>query len=45
LAAALAAQADLIVSGDRDLLALVAFQGIPIVSPAQALERIEAAAR
>jgi putative PIN family toxin of toxin-antitoxin system len=45
LATALAAQADLIVSGDRDLLALGAFQGIPIVSPAQALERLEAATR
>jgi putative PIN family toxin of toxin-antitoxin system len=42
LALALAAQADLIVSGDEDLLALSHFQGIPIVTPAQAIERIEA---
>jgi hypothetical protein len=34
----LAAQADLIVSGDDDLLALGQFQGIPIVGPAPALE-------
>jgi putative PIN family toxin of toxin-antitoxin system len=37
LAAALAAQVDLIVSGDDDLLALQTFQGIPIVSPAEAI--------
>ena len=40
LACALAAQADLIVSGDSDLLDLKSFQGIPIVAAAEALERI-----
>lgn len=38
LALALAAQADLIVSGDDDLLALGQFQGISIVGPAAAVE-------
>lgn len=42
LALALAAQVDFIVSGDNDLLDLQAFESIPIVSPAQALRRIEA---
>jgi putative PIN family toxin of toxin-antitoxin system len=41
LACALAAHADLIVSGDDDLLSLKSFQGIPIVTPTQAIERIE----
>ncbi len=41
LACALAAQADLIVSGDQDLLVLQAFEGIPIVTAAQALERLK----
>lgn len=40
LACALAANADIIVSGDRDLLSLESFRGIPIVNPARALERI-----
>ena len=41
LATALAARADLIVSGDRKhLLVLHDFQGIPILSPAQASEFI-----
>lgn len=40
LATALAAQADLIVSGDKDLLILASFQGISIVTPAMALERL-----
>jgi predicted nucleic acid-binding protein len=40
LAWALAAQADLIVSGDSDLLNLQAYQGIPIVGAAEALKRI-----
>ena len=40
LACALAAQADLIVSGDSDLLDLKTFQGIPIVAAAEALARI-----
>jgi putative PIN family toxin of toxin-antitoxin system len=40
LACALAAQADLIVSGDQDLLVLRAFDGIQIVTALQALERL-----
>lgn len=41
LACALAGQADLIVSGDRHLLGLGGhYQGIPIVTAAQAVERI-----
>jgi len=42
LACALAVSADLIVSGDDDLLVLKYFQGIPIATPAQALRIIEA---
>ena len=43
LATALAAQADLIVSGDqRHLLAVGSFRGIPIVTAADALQRISA---
>lgn len=41
LACALAARADLIVSGDGDLLTLKTYRNIPIVTPAQATERIE----
>ncbi len=41
LACALAARADLIVSGDHRLLNVKAYQGIPIVSVAEALSRIE----
>jgi len=37
LACALAAHADLLVSGDSDLLVLEQFQGMRIVTPAQAL--------
>lgn len=44
LAAALAAQADAIVSGDNDLLCLVAHQGIAIVRAAQALALLAAVA-
>jgi len=40
LALALAAQVDLIVSGDYDLLALTPYQGIPIVTAGQAIEQI-----
>jgi len=40
LAAAVTAQADLIVSGDRHLLRLGSYQGIAIVTARQALERI-----
>ncbi len=42
LGTAKAAQAGLIVSGDRHLLALKSFGGIPIVNVADALLRIEA---
>lgn len=42
IAAAVAAQAELIVSGDRDLLAMGSHEEIAICSPAQALERIAA---
>lgn len=42
LALARVALADLIVSGDDDLLTLGSFESIPIVSPAQALERLQA---
>lgn len=40
LACALAAQVDLVVSGDPHLLNLKHFQRIPIITPAEALERI-----
>lgn len=40
LACALAARADLIISGDDDLLVLATFEGIPIVTAASALVRI-----
>ena len=43
LACALAAQADLIVSGDADLLVLEQFQGIRIVTAAQAVRSITTA--
>lgn len=42
LALALAARVEQIVSGDDDLLALGNFEGMPIVSPAQAVQRITA---
>ena len=42
LACALAANADLIVSGDSHLLDLKSYQGIPIVGAAAALQRIAA---
>lgn len=42
LACAKAAQANLIVTGDQDLLVLQAFEGISIVTAAQALERLAA---
>ena len=41
LACALAARADLIVSGDPDLRNLKSYQGIPIVAAAEGLMRIE----
>ena len=40
IACALAANAELIVSGDSDLLALKEYQGIPIVSPTEATRMI-----
>ena len=40
IAAAIAAEADLIVSGDRHLLALGTHHGMPIVTPADGLARI-----
>lgn len=40
LALATAALADVIVSGDDDLLSLVSFEGIPILNPAQALQQV-----
>ena len=40
LACALAGNAELIVSGDRDLLSLKKFRDIPIVTPAEAVNRI-----
>lgn len=40
LALVLAAKADLIVTGDDDLLSLGNFEGMPIVAPAEALLRV-----
>lgn len=40
LALALAGGVDRIVTGDDDLLALKSFEGIPIVTPAQAIEML-----
>lgn len=45
LALAFAAQVDLIVSGDGDLLSLKTFRGIPIVTPAEAVNRIAQSSR
>jgi uncharacterized protein len=42
IAAAVAAGAALIVSGDRDLLKLGIYDGIPILTPAKALAAIRA---
>lgn len=42
LACALTAQADIIVSGDKDLLDLGSYQSIPILTAVQSLERIRA---
>ena len=42
LAAAVAGQVDLVVSGDNDLLTLKQYRSIPILSPADALGFIEA---
>ena len=40
LACAIAARAELIVSGDNDLLVLASYQNIPIVKITEALDRI-----
>lgn len=40
LALAVTGQVDAIISGDRDLLDLVAHEGIPIVTPATMLQRL-----
>jgi uncharacterized protein len=40
LEAAVAGQADVIVSGDEDLLVLHPFEGIPIIAPADFLRRL-----
>jgi predicted nucleic acid-binding protein len=37
---ALAAHADIVISGDDDLLCLNPFEGIPILMPAQALQKV-----
>jgi putative PIN family toxin of toxin-antitoxin system len=42
LACALTARADLIVTGDSDLLTLLNYQNIPILTPADALRRLAA---
>ena len=43
LALALAAQVDIVISGDDDLLCLNPFEGIAILTPAQALQKVLAA--
>ena len=40
LATALSAKADLLVTGDKDLLVLGSYAGIPIVTPAECLTRL-----
>jgi predicted nucleic acid-binding protein len=40
LTCALAARAEAIVSGDQDLHALGTYKGIPILTPAECLQRI-----
>lgn len=40
LALAVTGQADAIISGDRDLLDLVSHEGIPILTPAQIVQRL-----
>jgi len=42
IAAAVAAQAQWIVTGDRDLLVLGSYEGIAIITPAQALQALAA---
>jgi len=43
LACALAARAEIVVSGDKDLRDLVTYQGISILSATDALQRIDIA--
>jgi predicted nucleic acid-binding protein len=45
LEAAVAGQADAIVSGDEDLLTLSPFEGIPILSPAAVVRRLQVECR
>lgn len=45
LALAIAAKAELIVSGDKDLLSLGHFDSVPILAPAQALDLIKVAGK
>ena len=40
LACAISGEADMVVSGDSDLLRLEVYAGIPVVTPAQFLERL-----
>jgi predicted nucleic acid-binding protein len=40
LACAVAGKVDLVVSGDPHLVKLVQYEGIPIVAPAEAVERL-----
>lgn len=40
LASAVAAAAEAIVTGDKDLLTLNSFEGIPIIDPMEALKRL-----
>jgi len=40
LACAISAKADAIVTGDKDLLSMKTFAGIPIISAAEALKRL-----
>lgn len=42
LATALAAQADLLVTGDKELLVLGSYEGISIVTPTECLARLRA---
>lgn len=41
LACAVSAEVDVIITGDKDLLALNPFEGIPIITVADALKRLE----
>lgn len=41
LATAIAGRVDIIISGDDDLLSLKIHQGIPVVTPAEAVQRIK----